>query len=182
MSAQAGRSPSTVGQFLSGARRDGPVVGVVDEDRCPALPDDVRLRHVDGRAMPSISSLLDEFARAWGFPDHFGHNRDAFDDCMRDLDADAPTDGPPLTAVVTVVDHAESLLRREPDELRWFADSLSFYRDHYRDRREPLPFAVILLTPAALTSWVTERWRDAGAAVAEMTPDPSTPDADDTED
>lgn len=177
MSPDAAPTPIGVRRFLFDAGRDGPVVGVVADGNCPAMPAQTRLRHVDGRAMPSLSSLLDEFARGWGFPPHFGRNRDAFDDCMRDLGADAPTDGS-LTALVTVVDHAESLLRRDPGDLRWLADSLVFYRDHYRDRDTPLPFAMILLTPPALTSWVTQRWHDAGAVLAEIAPDAD----DDTED
>ncbi|MEE4022136.1 barstar family protein [Gordonia sp. PKS22-38] len=156
-------------RFLTDAGRDGPVVGVVVGDRTPDDAAGVVVRRVDGREMPTIATMLDEFARAWQFPEHFGHNRDAFDDCMRDLDGMLPDDEPRPTTFVTVVDHAESLLRREPDQLRWLANSLSFYREHYRDVATPSAgFAVLLLTPQPLATWVENRWQEAGSDIAEI--------------
>lgn len=40
---------------------------------------------LDGRAMTSRSAAHSELATAFGFPDHYGANWDAFDDCIGDV-------------------------------------------------------------------------------------------------
>ncbi|MFW0783163.1 barstar family protein [Gordonia sp. CPCC 206044] len=159
-------TPIPLAQFLSAARRHGPVAGIVADEQAPDLPARVRVRTVDAVEMPTVADLFDEFARAWDFPAHFGHNKDAFDDCMRDLGGAADDD---TVGFVTVIANAPRLLREEPDELGWFAESLTFYRDHYRDiATAPTGFAALLLTPVPLTHLIEERWRDAGSPVAEI--------------
>ncbi len=161
-------APMPMSQFLSAAGGHGCVVGVRLGDDAPALPAGVRRVVVDATEMPTMAALFDEFARAWGFPGHFGRNKDAFDDCMRDLAADV-ADGHEPSAYVTVIVNAERLLRDDPDELRWFASSLGFYRDHYRDiARPPAIFAAILVTTPALAGGVETRWRRAGSPVASV--------------
>ncbi|NDU71550.1 hypothetical protein GWI34_02765 [Actinomadura sp. DSM 109109] len=44
---------------------------------------------VDGHACRTRAAFFREAARALGFPGHFGHNWDAFLDCLRDLDRPA---------------------------------------------------------------------------------------------
>ena len=46
---------------------------------------DIRLFEVDGRNCETKSSLFSEFAGRLNFPDYFGRNWDAFDECMQDL-------------------------------------------------------------------------------------------------
>lgn len=57
---------------------------------------------VDGHACRTRAAFFRESARALGFPEYFGHNWDAFVDCLRDLDR------PVLT-----VSHADELLADE---------------------------------------------------------------------
>ncbi|GAA4641127.1 barstar family protein [Gordonia humi] len=121
-------------------------------------------RRVDGEAMRTVDGVLDSLAAAWRFPDHFGRNRDALDDCMRDLPTDLPTaEGGPSTGLLTIVVHAGALLADAPDELEWFAESVDFWHDHYHDRR----FAVLLTDddPAA----VRDRWAAVGTQLTDPT-------------
>lgn len=143
-------------QFLSEAR-DGQCVGVLVPQRSFRTPTGFQTRTIDAMSTPTVATLLDAFASAWRFPAHFGHNKDAFDDCMRDLDADVH--GGPAAGYVSVISHAEQLLSAEPDELGWFAGSLAFYQEHYRDIADPpATFAVLLTTTPALLPEVTDRW------------------------
>ena len=41
--------------------------------------------HLDGTKITSKESFLKEIAEALEFPDYFGHNWDALEDCLRDL-------------------------------------------------------------------------------------------------
>lgn len=187
--------------FLRGAAGDGPAVAVSApaeaglapppsaaatsiRDLRAALPRGVEMRTVDGRRMRTMTGFYREFAHAWRFPDYFGANKDAFDDCMRDLDGDtddaagddaraAGTDDTPATAgFVTVITHAEELLADAPaDDFDWFATTPGFYRDHYRDIARPAGvFAVILAAPADDEPAVRRRWLDAGVTTAVLRP------------
>ena len=41
--------------------------------------------YVDGAALDTVSGVLQEIGEALAFPDHYGHNLDALNDCLRDL-------------------------------------------------------------------------------------------------
>ena len=118
-----------------------------------------------GRWATTTGTLFTTFARAWDFPDHFGRNRDAFDDCMRDLDAPDAAGRTPTT-IVTHLTKADRLLDEDNAGFTWFADSIGFYRDHYRDAGRT--FALILSTSGSRASAVRARWDAAGVPVAEL--------------
>lgn len=48
-------------------------------------PDDFRVGILDGRRCPTKAALLEELARVFEFPPHFGRNWDALEDCLTDL-------------------------------------------------------------------------------------------------
>ena len=82
-------------RFLDAASRKGPAVGLWVGSRPPSAPSSYEYREVTGRTMTTVNGLYETYARAWDFPDYFGHNADAFDECMRELDDSAgPTDSP----------------------------------------------------------------------------------------
>ena len=152
-------------RFLDAAGDDGPAVGLTLSADLPDPGPDTRLRTISGTTATTIGTLYSTFARVWDFPDHFGRNRDAFDDCMRDLDA-PDADGRTPAAIVTHVTQAHRLLDGDDATFTWFADSIGFYRDHYRDLGRT--FALVLSTSSSRASAVRTRWDGAGVPVADL--------------
>ncbi|MCA2210367.1 barstar family protein [Nocardia rosealba] len=120
--------PLTLSQFLARppaeapAAADAPVLGAmaVDANQFSAIrydaPADYRVRELRGTKMRDVAALFDEFAAAFQFPYYFGANKDAFDECLRDLD-DFVGDAPGYVAAVRT---ANDLLADEPTERAWF--------------------------------------------------------------
>lgn len=137
----------SVRDFVAAHR--GPAVGVLDGDidglRYSLAEAGCVVREVRGAKMPTVAALFDEFAAAFQFPAYFGENKDAFDECMRDLDeflVDRP-DG--AAGYLVVVRDADALLRDQPRELGWFVDAMDFYAEHWRDRK--IGFGAVLSSP-----------------------------------
>ncbi|MFJ2838573.1 MULTISPECIES: barstar family protein [Nocardia] len=118
-----GALPVDANQF-SGVRYDAPA--------------DYRVRELRGPKMRTTAELFDEFAAAFQFPYYFGANKDAFDECLRDLD-DFVGDAP---GYVVVVRAAAELLADDPTERAWFDSAM---RDcaAYWSRRD-VAFRVVL--------------------------------------
>ncbi|MET8980068.1 barstar family protein [Streptomyces sp. NPDC004539] len=74
-------------------------------------------REVRGSRCGTLQGLFTEWAAALRFPDHFGHNWDAFADCLRDTltNASLPTAGPDAPRLTLVLREADGLLVDEPD-------------------------------------------------------------------
>ncbi|MGV9670276.1 MULTISPECIES: barstar family protein [unclassified Gordonia (in: high G+C Gram-positive bacteria)] len=163
----------TIDEFLSDAGRGGPAVGLItDALSVTSLPssvaDSYEVRVVDGDHLRSLPQLYAAFADGWGFPSSFGKNKDAFDDAMRDLDnLTADAGSPPRRGYLTAITHAQHLLTASDTDFDWFAESLPFYRDHYRDFSDPpVIFAVLLSTPMASRRATVSRWQRAGIRLA----------------
>ncbi|GAC01167.1 hypothetical protein GONAM_22_01430 [Gordonia namibiensis NBRC 108229] len=152
-------------RFLDAAGHDGPAVGLTVVADLPDLGPDTRLRTISGTAATTTGTMYSTFARVWDFPDHFGRNRDAFDDCMRDLDTPDAAGRTPA-AIITHITQAHRLLEEDDATFTWFADSIDFYRDHYRGVGRN--FALILSTSASQVSAVRARWDGAGVPVADL--------------
>ncbi|HIC82662.1 MAG TPA: barnase inhibitor [Kiloniellaceae bacterium] len=79
----------------------------------------VPLVRIDGRRIVDRESFHDVFAEAFGFPDFYGRNMDAWLDCLSSLDSS--DDGmtqirPPEGGVVVLqLDHADALSARCPE-------------------------------------------------------------------
>jgi RNAse (barnase) inhibitor barstar len=84
-----------------------------------ALTYDARVRvvHLDGSGIGSKETFLDAVSAALTFPDYFGHNWDALDECLRDIEE-------PTTVEWT---DSANLAARDPGAyemaLRCFSDS-----------------------------------------------------------
>lgn len=153
--------------FLTRALDGGAPVGLVTGE-VSSCGTGVVVRRIDGARSRTLDGLYRAFAAAWDFPEHFGHNKDAFDDSIRDLNPALRTaTGGAGRGYLTVVDHAADLLTDATDgDFAWFADSIAFYRDSYRDVGRV--FAVVLGCSPDQASGLIERWAAAGVAVARI--------------
>jgi hypothetical protein len=82
--------------------------------------------------------IFDEFAAAFQFPYYFGENKDAFDECLRDLDDFVGS----ATGYVAVIRDSAHLLADQPEEREWFAEAISDSAEYWW--RKGLAFRVIL--------------------------------------
>ncbi|MBF6276303.1 MULTISPECIES: barstar family protein [Nocardia] len=128
-------APPDAGSDATAARVDarsrrtagGPVLGALDVCAGPfsgvrfQVPDGYIAREVRGAKMRTTAGVFDEFAAALQFPYYFGDNRDAFDECLRDLDefvGEAP-------GYVVVIRDSSGLLADQREDLEWFADAMT---------------------------------------------------------
>lgn len=151
----------TVERFVTNL--EGPVFGILSVERGDESAIRYRLpglgylvREVRGSKMPTVAAVFDEFAAAFQFPYYFGDNKNAFDECMRDLDEFV---GPAKGYVVVVRDAAE-LLSAEPAELAWFVDAMSFFASEWAKGAVPITFRVALVEAE---DPVIARWGSAAA-------------------
>ncbi|WP_158516431.1 barstar family protein [Kitasatospora sp. MBT66] len=72
-----------------------------------------RLRLVRGANCRTRAALFAEWARALSFPGYFGHNWDAFEECLNDALL-PPGAGPAATRLLVLVTDADALLADEP--------------------------------------------------------------------
>lgn len=94
---------------------------------------------VDGRQAPDQAALLAQLAAGLRFPDYFGGNLDALDECLRDLSDFAPAPG----YLILVAHAAEACPGRRAD----LADVLICLRDaqrHWNAQTPPTPFRVVV--------------------------------------
>ncbi|MGW1742861.1 barstar family protein [Nocardia sp. NPDC001965] len=130
-----------------------PAVGSVAVDAAEfsrvryGAPAGYRVREVRGDKMRTVAALFDEFAAALQFPYYFRPNKDAFDECLfnlEDLLGDA-------TGYVVAVRDADRLLADAPQERAWF-DSVTAECAEFWLSRE-VAFRVVLQgAPVGLTA------------------------------
>jgi hypothetical protein len=92
---------------------------------------DIGLVRVDGDAVTEDGDLMDALAVGFSFPDYFGRNWDAVDECLRDLSW-LPAEG-----YVLVVRRAERLWRRDPRIPARLVRSWLFCAEHWARRDKP---------------------------------------------
>jgi len=95
--------------------------------------------HVEGRNIERKEQLLNHVATALHFPGHFGHNWDALEECLIDMEwADA--DG-----YVIFYDHIDGLLAAHPDQFETFVE---ICRDAVASWKEDGTAMLVLLSGA----------------------------------
>lgn len=96
------------------------------------------VRELRGDRMRTVAGVFDEWAAAFQFPYYFGGNKNAFDECLRDLDDFL---GEAAGYVAVVRDGAE-LLVEQLEERDWFTEAMRDCADYWR--RRDVAFRVVL--------------------------------------
>lgn len=117
--------------------------------------------------MRTEAALLDEFAAALQFPIYFGENKDAFDECLAELDNLPPGKG----YVVTITEPDQVLADESPGALHWLVRSLQRAAKELGQPielgewwdRPALPFKVVLAGSRECVAIAERRWSSAGA-------------------
>ncbi len=75
------------------------------------IPEGFLLLELNGRNMTTLERMYQEFTSVFQFPDYFGKNLNALDECLTDLEW-LPAEG-----YLVIVKNAEFLLKNESDEV-----------------------------------------------------------------
>ena len=95
--------------------------------------------HIEGKTIGRKEQLLNHVATALHFPDDFGHNWDALEECLTDMEwVDAP-------GYLLYYDHIDTLLGAHPDQFETFVE---ICRDAVVSWREDGTPMVVLLSGA----------------------------------
>jgi len=81
-------------------------------------PNEFALRIIQGGKCRTTAGLLTECARALGFPDYFGHNWDALEECLTDLE------WLPAKGYILVITNAADVLSNDETEYETFLEIL----------------------------------------------------------
>lgn len=84
----------------------------LDELRAQALPENVFVAHVDGVELHTKADFLAAMAREFQFPDYFGMNWDALEECLTDLE------WLPASGYVLLYDNCDQFGERDEDAWR----------------------------------------------------------------
>lgn len=95
--------------------------------------------HIDGKNITRKEQLLNHAATAFRFPNHFGHNWDALEECLTDLEW---VDG---EGYVILYEHIDGFLEAHPDQFETLVEIL---RDAVASWKEDGESMVVLLTGA----------------------------------
>jgi RNAse (barnase) inhibitor barstar len=108
------------------------------------IPAGFVLKVLRGSKCRTGSGLFAEFARALDFPDYFGHNWDALEECLADLE------WLPAKGYVLLLTDAEQVLHDDEEEYATFLEVMSDAGEAWGSgqagmgSRKPTPFHVIL--------------------------------------
>lgn len=94
------------------------------------------VRLLDGKGMGGKEGVFTEFAAALSFPNYFGKNWDAFDECVKDLG------WLPAAGYVLVVSEAAELLRDDLKEMPILISVLDGAGESWAAAADPRPFHV----------------------------------------
>jgi len=129
--------------LLVGSNHDLPRLA----ERLKDSDSDVFVVELDGIQMRDLDGMYDGFTLSMAFPEYFGRNGNAFDECINDLDWLGSK------GYVVLISNAEQLLADESQEqLSWFLEVMSRAGEEWsievRDswQRPPVPFHCVLQT------------------------------------
>ena len=101
------------------------------------------LRTIQGKKCRTPSGLFDEFARALAFPDYFGHNWDALEECLADLE------WLPAKGYILLITDTQAVLPEDEEEYDTLLEILddageAWSKGHTADGRRA-PFHVVFI-------------------------------------
>ncbi|WP_227998643.1 barstar family protein [Nocardia australiensis] len=96
------------------------------------------VRELRGPKMRATLGIFDEFAAAFQFPYYFGENKDAFDECLRDLDDFVGE----AAGYVAVIRDSVQLLADQREDRAWFSAAIGDAAAHWS--RKDIAFRVVL--------------------------------------
>ena len=104
-----------------------------------------------GEKIGDKDAYLGAASEAMGFPDYFGHNWDAFEECVRDLG------WVPAAGYVLLYDHFDRFASADPSSWKMAHDILDSAVQYWSTKG--IPFYVLLKgTPPAAQDGATLRW------------------------
>ena len=106
---QSTKAPWTALLTLTAGKRAEPLVHP---------PSGFTLKVIQGRHCKTPANLFAEFAQALKFPDYFGHNWDAMEECLADLE------WLPAKGYILLVTNAEGVLPEDEEEYETFLEIL----------------------------------------------------------
>jgi RNAse (barnase) inhibitor barstar len=88
-------------------------------EKLVSVPEGFRVLLIKGTKCRTAAGLFAEFARVMRFPDYFGHNWDALEECLADLE------WLPAKGYVVLVTDADHVLRDDEEDYATFIEVLS---------------------------------------------------------
>ncbi len=113
-----------------------------------SLPHDLprfQIIHLDGQRCETKQQLFTEYARAFEFPNYFGENWDALEECLSDLE------WKPSKGYLTLLHHGERILSKQEEEYSTFVTILKSIGKEWSCCQEdssltpPIPFHTLFL-------------------------------------
>lgn len=113
------------------------------------------ITHLQGSELTTLDGVFENYAREFGFPDYFGHNYPALEECLTDLD------WLPAPGYLTVVADGHRVLEAEHAERPTFRRSLERIGDDWHralglraiERGGMVTFRTILVASADQSRW-----------------------------
>ncbi|HTY58967.1 MAG TPA: barstar family protein [Bacteroidota bacterium] len=118
------------------------------------------VRILRGNRCAAKDALLEEFARGLDFPDYFGKNWDALEDCLTDLEWLS------AEAFVVIVTNADQILKNSPGELKTLAGILASASRHWVEADPPASFHCLFHCEPESAGDLRERLSEAGITLS----------------
>jgi hypothetical protein len=91
-----------------------------------------KLFYLDGHEIVDRASLLQQFAKVMQFPEYFGHNWDALEDCLTDLDEDE------VDRQIIIIDRLDNFAIANPQQWLTFLDICKSTVKYWQDTNTPM--------------------------------------------
>ncbi|WP_160323672.1 barstar family protein [Defluviitalea phaphyphila] len=121
------------------------------------------VKQIAGSKCTTIDELFAEFAEVLQFPDYFGNNWAAFDECLNDLD------WLPGEAYLLIIEDADQVITISDNSFKIFIEILKRSVNEWTEGRNyddfltpPIPFHVVFQCPVKKINDVKERLKMAG--------------------